>query len=59
VLQATVRQIEQRRATAQTLQSHQAGFANIQRIDFHLRTMAEARLSPACCPRWPRTRKRR
>lgn len=42
VLQATVRQIEQRRATAQTLQSHQAGFANIQRIDFHLRTMAEA-----------------
>jgi DNA-binding response OmpR family regulator len=42
VLSATVRQIEQRRATAQTLQSHQAGFANIQRIDFHLRTMAEA-----------------
>jgi DNA-binding response OmpR family regulator len=42
VLQATVRQIEQRRATAQTLQSHQAGFANIQRVDFHLRTIAEA-----------------
>jgi DNA-binding response OmpR family regulator len=42
VLQATVRQIEQRRATAQTLHSHQAGFANIQRVDFHLRTMAEA-----------------
>lgn len=41
VLGATVRQIEQHRATAQTLQSHQAGFANIQRIDFHLRTMAE------------------
>ena len=42
VLQATVRQIEQRRATAQTLHSHQAGFANIQRVDFSLRTMAEA-----------------
>jgi DNA-binding response OmpR family regulator len=42
VLQATVRQIEQRRATAQTLQAHQSGFANIQRVDFSLRTMAEA-----------------
>jgi DNA-binding response OmpR family regulator len=41
VMQATSRQIEQRRAAARTLQSHQAGFSNIQRIDFHLRTMAE------------------
>lgn len=41
VMQATVRQIEQRRAAARTLQSHQSGFGNIQRIDFHLRKMSD------------------
>jgi hypothetical protein len=58
-MQATVRQIEQRRAAARTLQSHQSGFGNIQRIDFHLRKMSDVAPVASLLASWPTIPKRR
>lgn len=41
VLEMARRQIEGRQKLSSTISAHQAGFANIQRVDFHLRHMGE------------------